>query len=373
MLENFKNTLLQNYANSFGWHTKRKIVVFESDDWGSIRMPSKETYNYLLSKNIRVDLCPYCKYDTLESSEDLELLFDLLKSFSDKNGNNAVITSNVIVANPDFDKIKNENFNCYFYEPFTYTLKKKNSNDRTFALYEEGISGGLFHPQFHGREHLNIQKWLNSLQTGNEVSLLAFENRLFCVSGRTSDSLTGEFTNAFASSNNEVVETYEEIIKDGLNIFNELFHFYPDSFIAPGYSWGSEVERITSENGIKYLQGNCAQYNSDKKRSRYNYLGKKNDFEQIYLIRNCFFEPSQNPSIDWVSSCLKDMHTSFLMHKPAIISIHRLNLVGGIDMKRRDENLKLFSDLLREMVNRWPEIEFMTSDLLGEIIKDDRE
>ena len=42
-------TKLKNlYINKMGFHTERKIVVFESDDWGSIRMPSKEVFNHLM-------------------------------------------------------------------------------------------------------------------------------------------------------------------------------------------------------------------------------------------------------------------------------------------------------------------------------------
>ncbi|NTW32234.1 MAG: hypothetical protein HGB12_06370 [Bacteroidetes bacterium] len=35
------------WSNIPGWRTDRKILVIESDDWGSIRMPSKETYSGL--------------------------------------------------------------------------------------------------------------------------------------------------------------------------------------------------------------------------------------------------------------------------------------------------------------------------------------
>ena len=38
-----------------GWKTDRKIVVIESDDWGSIRMPRREVYEMSLKKGYRVD------------------------------------------------------------------------------------------------------------------------------------------------------------------------------------------------------------------------------------------------------------------------------------------------------------------------------
>ena len=38
-----------------GFRTGRKIVVFESDDWGSIRMPNKLVYDQLRQKIKGVD------------------------------------------------------------------------------------------------------------------------------------------------------------------------------------------------------------------------------------------------------------------------------------------------------------------------------
>ena len=81
------------FVNFFGWRTNRKIVVIESDDWGSIRMPSKDVYNKCLKAGYPVNLNPYEKYDSLASKDDLEILFDLLSEFKDSNGRNPVITA----------------------------------------------------------------------------------------------------------------------------------------------------------------------------------------------------------------------------------------------------------------------------------------
>lgn len=102
VFNNFRSSLARHLVNYKGWQTTRKIIVIESDDWGSIRMPSKEIYDNLLKSGIRVDRCPYNRYDSLASEEDLSALFDVLTSFRDMNGNHPVITANTVVANPDF-------------------------------------------------------------------------------------------------------------------------------------------------------------------------------------------------------------------------------------------------------------------------------
>ena len=74
MLNHFKKELLQTITNVLAYKTNRKIVVFESDDWGSIRMPSKLAYSNLLKKGIGVDKSYlYDTLDSLEKKEDLEV------------------------------------------------------------------------------------------------------------------------------------------------------------------------------------------------------------------------------------------------------------------------------------------------------------
>jgi hypothetical protein len=121
---NIKSQIIKTLINIPGWRTKRKIVVIESDDWGSIGTPSRIVYEELLKRGFRVDTSNFSKYDNLASTEDLTLLFDVLQSVKDKNGNPAIITANTIVANPDFDKIESSDFTEYFYKPFTETLKE---------------------------------------------------------------------------------------------------------------------------------------------------------------------------------------------------------------------------------------------------------
>ena len=72
ILNKYRELILRNIINTFGYKTNRKIVVFESDDWGSIRMPSKLAYSNLLKKGIGVDKSLYDTLDSLEKKEDLE-------------------------------------------------------------------------------------------------------------------------------------------------------------------------------------------------------------------------------------------------------------------------------------------------------------
>lgn len=119
-----KQALTHNLLNIPGWRTKRHIVVIESDDWGSIRMPSIEVYDKLIKDGVRLGKYGYEKVDTIASRDDLEKLFEVCDSFKDINGRPVVITANAVVANPDFQKIKESGFSTYFYEPITTTMER---------------------------------------------------------------------------------------------------------------------------------------------------------------------------------------------------------------------------------------------------------
>ena len=61
-----------------GWRTRRKIIVIESDDWGSIRMPSNEVYAKFIRQGLNLSGTDFNRIDTLECNIDLVLLFDIL-------------------------------------------------------------------------------------------------------------------------------------------------------------------------------------------------------------------------------------------------------------------------------------------------------
>ena len=62
--------LRKNIGNMFGWRTTRKILVFESVDWGCVRMPSIQAFLWLEEAGLdlmRRDAARFCRYDMLAS------------------------------------------------------------------------------------------------------------------------------------------------------------------------------------------------------------------------------------------------------------------------------------------------------------------
>jgi len=373
MLQDLRKTVGRLFLNIPGWQTDRKIVVFESDDWGSIRMPSKGVFNKFVKKGISVEESPYCKYDSLASEEDLSALFDTLLSFEDCNGNHPVFTANTVVANPDFKKIKASNFQKYFYESICDTFKRYPCHAQNIDIWKQGKERKIFYPQFHGREHVNVLLWLKLLQRNHPEFVFAFENHCWGLSNDIFTGMKRSIQAAFDMENTDEIGYQKKVLYTGLRLFENIFGYRSKSFIANNFIWDSELNKTLYENGVEYLQGMKYQklpvYNNRKREMIRHYLGERNELGQYYLIRNCTFEPSQKPKkFNNVEECLKDIASAFFWNKPAIISSHRLNYVGFIEENNRDQNLELLHDLLNEIINRWPKVEFLTSDELGRLI-----
>lgn len=367
--------LVKELSNIPDWKSRRRIVVFESDDWGSMRMPSTESFKRLEESGLNLrygDIQRFNMNDTLASCQDLEFLFEVLSSVKDSQGNNAVFTSVSVVANPDFQKIEDNGFQEYYYEPFTESLKRFPKCEKAFDLWKEGIEKKLFVPQMHGREHLNVIAWMKALQTAEKQAISAFKEGVWGFKP-CSDHLSS-YQAAFDVNDPEDIEYHKTVINDGLKLFEQLFGYKAVFFVPPNGVINNSLNEALVSNGIKYRSGSKIQNESvriGKTRTRLHYHGQKDRYGIRYILRNCVFEPSRR-SIDWVDRCLKDIHSAFSWQKPAIISTHRVSFVGELHPENRDFGLKKLSCLLNEIVKRWPDVEFLTTNELGAIMDQDK-
>jgi hypothetical protein len=369
LLENTKT----NITNIPGFRTNRKIVIIESDDWGSIRVSSKNAYNNFLKEGLPVNECAYNSNDSLESNQDLEILFETLIKYKDKKGKPPIITANYLVANPDFNKIKDSNYTAYFFEPLTETINSYPNSSNIIELSKKGMLAGIFKPQLHGREHIQIHNWLRNLAKGDRNSLLAFEEKMFTVSRGVGSSCKNENLDGFGCYNYEEIIQLEKILIDASTLFENIWEYKSKSIMAPCYTWRPEAEKFFHNIGVEFIQSGRVQtisgLNGQPNTYKRRYTGQKNKLNQIYTMRNASFEPSTNPNKDWIDSCLFEMGIAFKWRKPAIISSHRLNFIGSINENNRTRNIKLFNELIKRILLKWPNVEFMSTEQLGILIK----
>ena len=362
------------YLACRGFHTKRKLLVIESDDWGSIRMPDKKTFESL---KLMGD-CPqddaFLSNDCLENTSDLEALYRVLTSVHDSKGNPAIVTANFAVANPDFEKI-NYSDDIYKYEIFTDTYKRYYPDENVLSVVLNGIKIGCFCPQLHCREHLNVNRWLKDLKRGNSYTKMAFENLLIGVGKSfTPDNRFG-YMDAFNTDYN-TDEELEKIIRDASSIFCSVFGYASSTFVASCFVWSDALEQHLNSVGIKGIQSASWQNVPMKKndqnvfKRRMRYSGQKNKMGQIYNVRNCSYEPAyfQNPD-KCADDCFEQVKRAFSFGKPAVINSHRFNYIGSINPQNSANNLICLERLLERIVKEFPDVEFLSTPQLIDLMK----
>lgn len=374
MIKRILHTVFANLKNSFGWKTNRKIIVFSVDDYGNVRLNSKAARANLDKAGMKI----YSRFDaldTLETKQDLEQLFEVLNSVKDKNGRNAVFTPFALPCNINFEKVEGNNFQKFEYEtlPETYSKLAIEQPEAYFGAWEkwqEGIQKGFLKPQFHGREHLNLSIFDEKLKNKDEQIITALKNKSY-TSISDDDYPTKSSFAAFDFWDISENQNLKSIVIDGLQKFEEVFGYKSNYFTPPVFNIHHSLFSTLKENGVNFID--LALFRKEhqgfgKYKKSLNYTGKKTNEGLTIMVRNVVFEPTEDRGIDWVDFTLKQVETAFRWNKPAIISSHRVNFCGHIDEKNREKGLKSLEGLLQEIVKKWPDVEFMSADELGNCI-----
>ena len=355
MLKSIKDYII----NFQGYKTKRKLVAFLVDDYGTIRIASPEALQELGKLDHKITENRFNKYDDIASKEDLEELFKVLKSVKDKNGKPAVFTPMTVVANPDFKDIEESGFTTYQYENFHQTLNRREDGVVIKNLWKQGIQEGIFVPEFHGREHLNVRFWMEFLNNKDENVTAAFKHQSIGINPKHNNGIG--YMAAFDLKDRNHRKELNDIATDGLNIFEDLFGYRSVLFTPSALIHHDDMHAQLNEDGIKYIDMARSRvqptYNGTKKK-KYHYLGQKNEFDQQYITRNVMFEPNKDDK-SAVKRALNEIETAFKYNKPAIISSHRVNFVGGKSIENREKGLKDLKALLDAIVKKWPDVEFV--------------
>ena len=373
-MKNIKTLLKNNIKNIYGSRTNRKIVVFSVDDYGNVRLDSKEARARMDAEGSKI----YSRFDaldTLETTDDLSQLYEALSSVKDKNGKHAVFTPFALSCNIDFDAMQANHYEEFRNELLPVTFEKLESNQpqaykATWRLWKEGIAKGLMVPQFHGREHLNLAILNDKLKSKSHDVLTALKNRSY-TSINDDQYPTMHFPAAFDFWDFEENKAFEHIIADGLNAFEKVYGYRAEHFNAPGAAEHHIIHEYLFANGVKYMDAEF-QKREHQGRGVYkkvmNYTGKRNQMGMMYQVRNVVFEPTEAKGIDWVSYTMDQIEAAFFWNRPAIISSHRVNFCGHIDEKNRQQGIQALKDLLKRIVQKWPDVEFMSANALGDIL-----
>lgn len=374
-----KQAIIDNLKNICGWKTNRKIVVFSVDDYGNVRLDSKEALESMDNEGIKA-YNHFDIYDTLETRQDLEALFEVLISVKDRYGNHVTFTPFSLSYNIDFEAVIEENFNEYIPEKLPDTFSKMevrypDAYNGAWELWKEGMDESLLVPQFHGREHLNLEIFENKLKRKDKDIIVSLRNRSYSRIHRN-ENLNYGYTASFGFNETKEVDRLKDVFFNGMNLFEEIYGFRSLSFTPPAGQFSPLLESVLPETGIKALNRSITHkqfIGNDNYKREWNYTGKKRKNNIITLVRNVVFEPTDDRGFDPVQKALNQIEAAFRWNRPANISSHRVNFGGFIDEDNRRKGLGALKELLNEILMRWPEVEFMSvADLVRLMEKESR-
>ena len=153
--------------------------------------------------------------------------------------------------------------------------------------------------------------------------------------------------------------------------FEKVYGYRSIHFNPPGGREHPVIHKALFEAGIQYIDTpliKTEHQGTGKNRKVLNYTGKRNKLGQIFMVRNVVFEPTEKKSFDWVIFTLNQIEAAFRWNKPAVISSHRVNFCGHIVPKNREEGISALKELLKNIVKRWPDVEFIAANELGDLI-----
>ena len=370
-LGNLKSAALGLMTNLRGWKTRRKLVVIESDDWGAIRMPSKTAWDSLREAGVQVDRSAFDIIDCLETRQDLDFLLNELEQHVDSNGNRPVITCNMVLGNPDFERIEQAEFEEYHHRDLWDSYFYYHG-ERLEDWWSTAIQSGRIRPQFHAYEHLNVPLWMRDLKGQKSATRIAFDHGFFGLTTETSSSVQRNYLAAYWAESEADLLMVLNRLDQGLARFREIFRHSSKTFVACNYILPVQAESRLLKLGVKSIQSQRGQFvpNGTDHHGRVlrSFTGQRSSLGLLRTVRNVLFEPFLGGGVNWLGSSLSQINASFLLGKPAVISTHRANYVSGLSSANRDKNLKTLGELLKKTLNRWPDVEFISSEQLCELI-----
>lgn len=363
-----KKSLAKNYINFRGWKTNRKIVVIESDDWGSVRIANHNVVEKALKIRPSIGENKFLLYDGLERQDDLELLFDLFSKHKDFKGNHPVITALTLTSNPNFDLMKERGSRFDFEsESISATYRKYQEENLLSFWKNEGIKNNLLYPQFHGKEHLFVKRYINRINNKNDIEHFAFQND--SIFGIENTTRILNFLAAFEYQEEIEKKDIEKQTEEGLKEFADLFGFRSTSFCPSQSVFGDHIFSTLKNNGILTIQAGqqfLPQGNQLVKVD--NIWGKQTKEGLVFTRRNCTYEPYKNIDHDHVDECLREIEVAFRWGKPAVINSHRINFSSRIRTDLRDKTFIDLDRMFKAIIKKWPNVEFLNSSDLAEII-----
>lgn len=294
--------------------------------------------------------------DSIETVEDLNLLYDVLNKFKNDFEAPPKITGNFITHNINYN-----NKTDLTYLPLSNYLSY---NPELKKIYYKGIADNLLCPQLHGFSHYNHQKLVTFLNTdlGQELFDVGF------VTGfSTMKNIRNELKGELILQNN--IGSITKKIQSSVEEFHKLFGYYSQSIIPPHFIFDLQLLKIIKKHNIKVIQACNRLVNNYGNRLGKIYFRRQKGI--YWFPRNVRLDPHEDYGF-YANECLSLIKKAFEHKMPAIIDFHRVNISGKYNPRYRDRTLKELSKVFDSISKNWPDAKFISTPELISICQSNR-
>jgi hypothetical protein len=314
---------------------RRPVLIIESDDWGA--GPARQT-------------------------EALREIVRVLHAYSDYAGRHPVMTLGIILANADGAAIEmdgnyhREMISAPAYGPLLDVIR-------------EGVESGAFALQLHGMEHF----WPPALMAASEQNV-SVKSWLALGPEASTEELPSHLQSRWVDASVLPAKSLtrwevKKAAREEVNAFQAIFRALPRVVVPPTFVWNDSVEQAWAEIGVEVVitPGRRFETRDEKGRPsgarRAILNGQVGEAGCHYLVRDIYFEPALGHGAGQALDALRERAR---LGRPALYETHRFNFLGPTEQKRRA--LAELERLLTGAVNDFPELAFLSSEKLAEIL-----
>lgn len=316
----------------------RPVVIVESDDWG-----------------------PGPASDALA----LQRIAAALASVRDADGRPAVMTLGVVLGKPDGAAILGEG--CRHYHRSTLDAVEYRP---VVQAMREGCAAGVFTLQRHGLEHC----WPDALleRARQEPVLQAWLGDPAARSEALPSPLQSRWVDAAVLPSRELSEAkVQSAVAEEAALFARLFGAAPAVAVPNTFVWNDTVERAWADTGVRWVVSCGRRYEGRgpdgglMPPTRQTMNAQAGTAGVRYVVRDAYFEPARGHRAEQVWQAVAERSA---LGRPTLLETHRDNFTGAPEVAERA--LAELERALRGVLRDWPEVCFLSTAALGEVLVD---
>ena len=342
-----------------GFHFGRPLVFFQSDDWGRVGVRDREGLEELRSAGISLGERPYDFY-SLETAEDVFAIGEVLRRHQDSIGRHPCLQTNFVVANLDFDRVRQNRNGGLSFVPLADGLPRGWNRPNLTESYHAGVSDGLFHPALHGITHFCRSSVERNYAAGGERQKLLktlwkagtpyIHWRMPWVGYEYWDPEQPE-NERFAPAAQQ-----KQMIGEAVGYFAKMFSRLPHTACAPAYRANNDTHRAWAQHGIRVAQNGPG-------------APLPPHFDRhglLHLFRTVEFEPAVDPAFS-VETSLRQVEAAFRLGLPAVVSVHSINFHSTV-RDFRSATLSALDEMLAKLEHNYPDLLYLHDQDLYDLV-----